>query len=73
MSDGVLQIRSDGFYRDIDRGQHCTEDCRRMSAQCQTPLLPAGTYTVRHGNDELVISVPSSLTKIQCIGAPAKR
>ena len=69
MADGVLRITSEGSYRvATPPGGWCTRDCVLLVARCQTPPLPAGTYTIRHGVDELVITVPTP-TQVPCIGS----
>lgn len=37
----------------------CTADCVLLSADCQVPALPAGTYTVHHGKTTRAFDVPS--------------
>ncbi len=36
----------------------CTDDCRSYVAVCTAPALPEGTYTLRHGDETLEITVP---------------
>lgn len=52
------------------KGQACTSDCRSTHAQCQTPALAAGAYTLVYGagRAELVIA-PSKDTTSVCVEA----
>lgn len=63
--DGVLVLESSGAVEDL-RGPRtgCTDDCGFMVAQCETPPLAEGEYTLRHGDREITLSVPS--TDIAC-------
>lgn len=56
---GVLTVQSSGSYR--DEGNTCSADCRFLIARCETPPLEPGNYRVRHGNDELMIQIPSTV------------
>lgn len=51
-------------------GPACTDDCGIMTAVCQSPPLPAGTYTVRHGAQEMVLTVPSESAQAPCTARP---
>ncbi len=54
----LLQVSSTASYtQSSQRG--CTEDCGRLSAICQSEILPAGEYRVVHGNEEMIVTVPS--------------
>jgi hypothetical protein len=60
-SPGVLQVTSEGSYRNTGGGLSggpCTADCGRLIARCETPVLSAGTYHVRHGSDDLAVTLP---------------
>jgi hypothetical protein len=61
----MLVVSSVGSVR--EEGNACTADCGFFVARCQSPALAAGTYTVRHGGDELRIAVPSMM-RVPCIG-----
>ena len=47
------------FSADHKRGTVCTKDCRRVTAGCETPVLKAGTYTVKYGKRTFSLRVPS--------------
>jgi hypothetical protein len=38
----------------------CTADCGAARATCQTPPLPAGTYTVQYAGDTVELVVPTA-------------
>ena len=54
----VLLISSRASYTPI-HGRPCSGDCERPSAECVTAPLAAGTYTIRHGNSETQLTIPS--------------
>ena len=39
----------------------CTENCREVTAGCETPKLAAGTYTLKHGDKSIALKIPSVL------------
>jgi len=52
-------------------GQHfpantCTKDCEPDTAACNTPALPAGTYTIVHGEHKKTIRIPG-VVKPSCV------
>jgi hypothetical protein len=60
LEDGDLVIRSHGVVRDTrGRGGGCTDDCGFLVAECFTPALAEGTYTVRHGDETFEVVGPS--------------
>jgi hypothetical protein len=65
LAENLLSVTSTGAYR--DEGRTCTGDCGFLVARCVSPVLAAGTYTIRHGTDELVLGVPST-TNLTCAG-----
>jgi hypothetical protein len=58
---GELVVTSSGSY--VEEGTTCTADCRALFARCTSPTLPAGTYSVRHGDDRLTVTVPSTAVR----------
>lgn len=36
----------------------CTADCLTLSGGCTTPVLAAGTYTVKHGDKAVDVTIP---------------
>lgn len=38
----------------------CTDDCQPLGAGCEVGPLAAGTYTIQHGDDETVVTIPTS-------------
>ena len=48
----------------------CTSDCGLLTASCTTPPLPEGTYTVRSGDQETVVTVPSQSERAPCTRQP---
>jgi hypothetical protein len=38
----------------------CTEDCGSVTAECQTPPLAAGSYTVVYGEQSVALTVPAA-------------
>lgn len=67
VSGNQITVTSSGSYRE-DSGlvKACTDDCRVVSATCSTASLPAGSYTVFHGEDVLPLDVPASLDSAPC-------
>jgi hypothetical protein len=59
VSGNVIQVASTASFRQNVEGA-CTDDCGALVAHCTTPPLPAGTYFLRHGADQAVITVPST-------------
>lgn len=39
----------------------CTEDCGSVTAECETPPLPAGEYTLVYGEDSVALTVPVAM------------
>ena len=58
-SPGVLTVQSSGSYR--EEGNTCPPVCHVLIARCETPTLEPGNYRVRHGNEELMIQIPSTV------------
>jgi hypothetical protein len=51
-----------------DSSGACTDDCGSPVAECVTPPLPAGTYSVRVGSHVTTLEVPSMTAAVVCIG-----
>jgi hypothetical protein len=49
------------FSGDERVGSTCSEGCEAMTAACNTPALPAGTYTLTHGDRTHTIRIPGVL------------
>jgi hypothetical protein len=47
-----------GYRKD---GSTCTDDCRRVTAGCETPTLPAGKYKVVYGEKTFDLKIPNVL------------
>lgn len=60
-----LEVTSEGSYR--EEGRTCSADCGFLVARCESPVLEAGSYTIRHGKDQLMLTVPT-MTKSPCAG-----
>jgi hypothetical protein len=48
-----------GYHKD---GSTCTKDCRKVAAACESPVLEAGTYTVKRGLKSYPLKIPSVLS-----------
>lgn len=57
-----LVVDSSGSYETPVGDPICTLDCGVMSASCEAPPLPAGNYTVTHGDYSGVLTIPSSVS-----------
>lgn len=44
-----------------NNGVKCTKDCESLTAACDTPNLPPGTYTLHYGGVTTKIKVPGTL------------
>ena len=53
----VVHTQYSGYHKD---GSTCTQDCRDVSASCDTEVLKAGTYTVKHGEKQYKLQLPST-------------
>jgi hypothetical protein len=49
-----------GYRKD---GAKCSEDCKPVTAGCDTPELDAGEYTVQYGERKFKLKIPSTLNK----------
>lgn len=52
-----IEVTSSISWEEKQRGT-CTLDCGIAMASCGLDALPAGTYTVVHGEDEVELTVP---------------
>lgn len=69
LSGTTLTITTHASWIDTSSmGQGCTDDCSSPSADCQTPPLPAGNYTVRLGPNAASLQVPSMPVSVPCVG-----
>lgn len=48
------------FHKD---GSSCTKDCLEVDASCETPVLKAGKYTIKHGDKTYGLQIPSVVKK----------
>lgn len=53
----IVHTMYSAYHKD---GSTCTEECRDVSASCDTPALKPGTYTVRHGEKSYKLQLPST-------------
>jgi hypothetical protein len=65
----IVHTRYFSFHKD---GSSCTKDCLEVDSSCETPELPAGTYTVRHGDKTYKLQIPGVLRQ-PCLNADIKR
>jgi hypothetical protein len=65
LNGNVLVVTSSSSFR--REGEVCTDDCGALVARCTTPPLPAGTYFLQHGDERLVLMVPSTVP-VPCAG-----
>jgi hypothetical protein len=54
----VLSTRFSSFHKDDAK---CTKDCMALDASCETPSLPKGTYTIKHGERTYKLQIPSTV------------
>jgi hypothetical protein len=54
---GVITVSSSGVVE--RRGTECTADCGQMLARCESSGLPAGSYTLSHGDTSREITLPA--------------
>lgn len=66
----VIQVDTRAAWT-ADRSGPCTDDCGRLTASCTTPPLPAGTYTLRSGEQEVAFTVPSQVDRAPCTVDPS--
>jgi hypothetical protein len=48
-------------------GATCSENCKSVTAGCNTPKLEPGTYTIKHGQKSFQLHIPSTPRKM-CFG-----
>jgi len=63
----TLTIEASGTIE--SQGRTCTADCGQSLVTCETPPLPAGTYTLVYGDSTASLEVPSLETRT-CAGTP---
>lgn len=54
----TITIEASATIRGPKRLQACTDDCGFTFAECETPALPAGTYTLVYGEGTTELVVP---------------
>lgn len=57
-----LLVHSEGGYIERDGYVTCTDDCGWLQAECTSPPLPAGDYVILHGDDEVQLTIPSTVS-----------
>jgi hypothetical protein len=55
----AIVVTSHGSFR--QHGSTCTKDCRGLAADCSTGPLAAGTYEIRHGEERISLTIPSTV------------
>lgn len=66
--EGNQLIVKSRYWGDRKDGATCTNvPCRPVNAGCETPPLPAGTYTIVHGERSYELTIPSVL-RSPCFG-----
>lgn len=66
-----ITLTSRGSYEEAGGlQQSCTDDCLAVTATCVTPPLPAGAYTLVHGDSTMQIDVPASAPAAPCTEDP---
>jgi hypothetical protein len=55
----TIWLDASGSYKESAR-RTCVALCAELSAECEVPDLAPGTYTVRSGDHELVVTLPSA-------------
>jgi hypothetical protein len=66
--EGNELVASSHFEWEV-KGGECTLDCGQLFAECETPPLPAGSHTLRHGKASMSLEVPGSVP-CECLGMP---
>ena len=66
----VIHVESRAQWSSQSGPGGCTTDCGLLTATCRTPPLPAGTYTVRHGGEEVALTIPSQTDQAPCTSEP---
>lgn len=62
----VVKTHYWAYHKD---GSSCAgQTCRQVTAGCQTPELPAGKYTIKHGAKNYPLKIPATLAK-PCFGS----
>jgi len=59
----IVRANYIGYHKD---GTHCTDNCRPVTAGCETPKLEQGTYSVRYGDSLYTLKIPSVM-KSPCL------
>lgn len=66
----AITVSSQGGYTDTSGAPFggCTDDCAVVAGTCSTAALPAGTYTLQHGDDSLTLTIPATAETPPCVG-----
>jgi hypothetical protein len=56
----VLTLSSTFSYAEADEEEICIAVCNAQEATCSTEALPAGSYTLEHGDDSYTLDVPTT-------------
>jgi hypothetical protein len=64
----TLQVHSQGSYRSADNRADCVNDPSVVVAQCSTPPLAAGAYTVKLSYEQALLTIPSTTSGKICVG-----
>lgn len=54
----IIHSRYSGAHKD---GSKCTENCYRMTAGCESPVLTPGKYTLKYGAKTFSLRIPAHL------------
>jgi hypothetical protein len=55
----TIAIEASATIRSKTGPASCTADCGAAIATCETPPLPAGTYTVTYAGESVELTVPT--------------
>ena len=55
----TLRLTSTFSYDDADEDEVCIALCNAQQATCSVDALPAGEYTLTHGDESFPVSVPT--------------
>lgn len=64
-----IEVTAQGNLTIPDPTAVCPPSCEVVQAQCDTPTLPAGSYTLSYAGDDLAVDVPSMPTDA-CTASP---
>lgn len=61
-----VRARYIGYHKD---GTTCSDDCRQVTAGCETPKLEPGRYKVQYGDETYTLKIPSVM-RSPCLKTP---